>query len=326
MKECTETDKPLISIVMATYNPRMDWLKEQLTSLENQTYRPLELIILDDCSPTVSLDAIRDCVEDCIHSMPYRIFQNEENVGSTKTFEKLTLLADGEYIAYCDQDDVWHEDKITELLACFIEDKISLAYSDVRLIDESGKITADSITTLRRRHLLYEGADLAARLLIQNFVIGCTMLIKSDIAKSTVPFISEMIHDHYLALMASLEGELALCKNPLVLYRIHEKNQTNTLTKVNNKQDYYEFKIKAFLDRIKLLGQDKTINTIQEFNDIKDWAEARDRYYNGDLTQATIIWKYRKIDYNISMFELIMLKMPDFLFQKALYKIKRGKI
>ena len=326
MKECTETGKPLVSIVMATYNPRMDWLKEQLTSLENQIWRPLELIILDDCSTKVSLDEIRACVENCVHSIPYQILQNAKNIGSTKTFEKLTMLTQGKYIAYCDQDDIWHEDKITALLACSIEDKINLVYSDVRLIEESGKITADSITILRKRHLFYEGADLAAKLLIQNFVVGCTMLIKSDTAKNSVPFITEMMHDHYLALMASLDGDLAFCKSPLVLYRIHEENQTNTLTKVNNKQDYYEFKIKAFLDRIKRLGHDKIINRIPEYDNIKKWATARDKYYNGDLTQARIIWKYRKFDYNISMFELVMLKMPGFLFRDALYKIKKGKI
>ncbi len=344
MKECTETGKqgsekpqvstddktgayhPMVSIVLATYNPRMDWLKEQLDSLEDQTYRPLELLIVDDCSTKVGLDELQDCVEVCIRSIPYHIMQNEENLGSTKTFEKLTTLVQGEYIAYCDQDDIWQEDKIEILIGCFIEDNINLVYSDVQLINERGEITANSITALRKRHLLYEGSGLAEKLLIQNFVIGCTMLIKSDVAKSSIPFITKMVHDHYLALMASIDGELALYKNPLVFYRIHEENQTNTLTRVKDKKDYYNYKIQEFLDRILQLENRKINEKVPGFSRIKEWANARVAYYNGDVTQAKTIWKYRKYDYNVSVFELFMLKVPDFVFKYALNKIIRGKI
>ena len=232
MKECMETDKPLVSIVMATYNPRMDWFREQLVSLNNQSYDTLELLILDDCSTKVSIEEIRECVKDSITGMPYQIFQNEVNSGSTKTFEKLTALAGGEYIAYCDQDDVWCPEKIEILLSYFTRKSVNLVYSDVQIIDESGTKIADSITEFRRRHILYEGRGLSERLIIQNFVIGCSMLIKKKIAQLSIPFIDDMVHDHYLALMASLDGELVLCRKTLTSYRIHSTNQTNTLTEL----------------------------------------------------------------------------------------------
>ena len=53
MNGCMETDKPLISIVMAVYEPNLQWFREQLDSLEAQTYPNLELLVIDDCSPTV---------------------------------------------------------------------------------------------------------------------------------------------------------------------------------------------------------------------------------------------------------------------------------
>jgi len=344
MKECTGTDKqgveksqvskgdktratrPLVSIVLATYNPRLDWLKEQLDSLEEQSYRPLELLILDDCSTKVGLDELQDCVGVCIKSIPYQIMQNEKNLGSTKTFEKLTMLAQGEYISYCDQDDVWHGDKIKVLLNLLNNEKVNLAFSDVIVIDEFGNKKADSITEIRPRHILHEGSYLSNKLLIQNFVIGCTMLIKSRIAKGVIPFIEDMVHDHYLALMTSLDGELALCNEPLVSYRIHDSNQTNTLTQVNNKRDYYNYKIKAFHSRIEQLENLGLRYNILEFDNIKKWAEARNAYYNGEITKVNTIWKYRKFDYSVSLFELIILKMPDFAFKYALKMIKRGSI
>ena len=83
--------------------------------------------------------------------------------------------------------------------------------------------------------------------------------------------------------------------------------------------------MRKFLDRIKQIEL-KNITGVSEFNSIKRWAEARDSYYNGSLRDAKWIWKYRRFDFNISLFELIMLKMPDFLFKIALNKIKEGKI
>jgi hypothetical protein len=72
------------------------------------------------------------------------------------------------------------------------------------------------------------------------------MLIKRKIAQESIPFIDDMVHDHYLALMASLNGELALCRQPLISYRIHNDNQTNTLTGIKSKKDYYNKKSGVF--------------------------------------------------------------------------------
>lgn len=326
MKECTETDKPLVSIVMATYNPRMDWLREQLISLENQSYENLELLILDDCSSEVPFNEIEDCVNRCITRIPYEIHQNEQNLGSTKTFEKLTLLAKGKCIAYCDQDDIWDRDKIKTLLDFLNNDNINLAYSEVTIIDETGRAIADNITEYRKRHILFEGENLVEKLLLRNFVTGCAMLIKAETAKKSIPFIENMVHDHYLALSASLTGGLALCRKALVSYRIHDTNQTNTLAKVKNKEDYYVYKIKAYNNQLRQLENRFAGINFTDISNIKKWANARDLYYRGNWKSAGMIWKYRNFDLSISLFELIMLKMPSPLFLFVLKKIKEGKI
>ena len=109
------TDKPLISILMAVYEPRMDWLREQLVSLNEQTYPNLRLYIRDDGSSAVSYEQMRSCVQECITRFSYTIARNEKNVGSNSTFELLTGEAEGDLFAYCDQDDVWLPEKLTVL-------------------------------------------------------------------------------------------------------------------------------------------------------------------------------------------------------------------
>ena len=89
---------------MAVYEPEYAVAQgAAFLSLEAQTYPNLELIIRDDCSPTVPFEQICECAATCIRSFPYEISRNERNVGSNQTFEWLTQQARGEYIAYCDQ-------------------------------------------------------------------------------------------------------------------------------------------------------------------------------------------------------------------------------
>ena len=139
-----EIGKPPIAILMAVYEPRMDWLREQLLSLEAQTYPNLRLYICDDCSPTVPHEEIRRCVEECIHSFPYELKRNESNLGSNKTFEVLTQEVTGEYFAYCDQDDVWFPDKIEKTLKRMneeISDLMKIYGERFTTLDESYKRT-----------------------------------------------------------------------------------------------------------------------------------------------------------------------------------------
>lgn len=316
-------DKPLVSIVMAVYNPNMQWLEQQLLSLNKQSYENIYLHILDDCSTTVGYNKICACVERCIDRFPYNIGKNEMNIGSNKTFEKLTEIARGKYIAYCDQDDIWNEDKLAVLENMIEKTDALLVCSDVVVIDEEDNITADSIVKVRKRHVFHEGPNLGYELLFKNFVIGCTMLIDGKTAKEAVPFIDSMVHDHYLALYCALQGNIAVCQKPLIRYRIHENNQTNVMTGVYSKKDYYIERILRFYERIMEINSRLSVNGIDE---VILWAQARRDYYYGHWKSGFVIWKYRSMNRSTALFELIMLKMPAFFFIRVIRWIKEGKL
>ena len=203
-----ETAKPLISILMAVYEPRMDWLKEQLDSLNSQTYPNLRLYICDDCSPTVPFDEISKMVSECITAFPYTIERNDVNLGSNGTFERLTMEAEGKYFAYCDQDDIWLPEKLAVLQNAIEKSGALLVCSDMYIIDGDGNRVAESITKVRRHHVFRSGTGLAPDMLISDFVTGCTMMIRSEVAKAAIPFCPDMVHDHFLALCAAAEGEI----------------------------------------------------------------------------------------------------------------------
>lgn len=318
-----ETDKPRIAILLAVYEPRMDWLREQLTSLNTQTYPNLRLYIRDDCSPTVPFEQIQSCVQDCITAFSYQIFRNEKNLGSNRTFERLTQEADGEYFSYCDQDDVWLPEKLAILQLTIEKEQALLACSDMYIIDGEGKQIAESITKVRRHHVFHSGEGLAEGLLFSNFVTGCTMLVRSREAKAAEPFCPFMVHDHYLALWCAQRGSIASVLRPLIRYRIHGGNQTGIMAEVMDKTSYGRVRIDTALHKMEWLREnfpcDAVLRAILEEGIV--WLQARRSNWNRQ-GGAAMVWKYRRFSPLTSLFEVVApwLPMPAFCWVIRLKK------
>ena len=305
------TDKPLISILMAVYEPRMDWLRQQLVSLNEQTYPNLRLYIREDCSPTVPYEQIQSCVRDCITRFPYVITRNEKNLGSNATFELLTKEAEGDLFAYCDQDDVWLPEKLTVLQAAMERERAVLAYSDVSAVDDEGKLLARSLRELRPRLTYLEGSDLAPKLFFRNCVAGCAMLVNSNIAKRAIPFPRQTVCDHWIALLAATEGTVAFVPDQLVRYRQHKRNQTGVLAGVSDKQSYLRYKVAPLEERLTCYRQ----YTVPQ-EEIEAFARAR---IDGRII---MIWKYRALAPHEAEFEIAAHLLPDGLISWMLRRVK----
>lgn len=303
--------KPLISILMAVYEPRMDWLREQLMSLNAQTYPNLRLYIRDDCSPTVPYEQIQSCVRDCITRFPYVITHNERNLGSNATFELLTKEAEGVLFAYCDQDDVWLPEKLTVLQAAMERERAVLAYSDVSAVDDEGKLLARSLRELRPRLTYLEGSDLAPKLFFRNCVAGCAMLVNSNIAKRAIPFPRQTVCDHWIALLAATEGTVAFVPDQLVRYRQHKHNQTGVLAGVSDKRSYLRYKVAPLEERLTCYRQ----YTVPQ-EEIEAFARAR---IDGRII---MIWKYRALAPHEAEFEIAAHLLPDGLISWMLRRVK----
>ena len=305
------TDKPLISILMAVYEPRMDWLREQLVSLNEQTYPNLRLYIREDCSPTVPYEQIQSCVQERITRFSYTITRNEKNLGSNGTFELLTRDAEGDLFAYCDQDDVWLPEKLTVLQEAMERERAVLAYSDVSAVDDEGKLLARSLRELRPRLTYLEGSDLAPKLFFRNCVAGCAMLVNSNIAKRAIPFPRQTVCDHWIALLAATEGTVAFVPDQLVRYRQHKRNQTGVLAGVSDKQSYLRYKVAPLEERLTCYRQ----HTVPQ-EEIEAFARAR---IDGRII---MIWKYRALAPHEAEFEIAAHLLPDGLISWMLRRVK----
>ena len=326
MQECMGTGKPLVSILMAVYKPNEKWFCEQLDSLNIQTYPRLELLIYDDC-PALPLD--EKIVREHITAFPYRIIRGEHNLGSNKAFERLTAEGSGKYFSYCDQDDIWHDDKVRRMTEILERTGSPMVCSDLAIIDSNGRRITDSISKIRRRHVFYEGEGLAGRLLVKSFVTGCAMMMRADIAKGALPFVDSLIHDQWLAVNAAVAGRIEVIREPLIEYRQHGGNQTGVLKNVATKQDYFNERIANMSDRIadykQRLGNIAQLR--ERISELDSFNNARIRYFHSHkLADLKIMWHYRDIAKQSVLLETVMPFLPSGLTKLAFRMIQRGII
>ncbi|NMF04272.1 glycosyltransferase [Clostridium beijerinckii] len=322
---CLEENKPLVSILLAVYKPDKNWFIEQLISLNEQTYGNVELLVYDDCPEIPTSD---EYFTKYITKFKYTLIKGDKNRGSNKAFEKLTRIANGELLAFCDQDDIWEKEKITLMVDKFKGKDITLVCSDLSIIDENGEKTADSITEIRKRIVYKSGDNLAGELLMTNFVTGCAMMVKKDIASKAIPFEKTLVHDQWIAIIAALNGKIEFINKPLVRYRQHGCNQTGILKDIYDKKTYYSKRILDFLCRYRAFKERLKYAEIEEqINNCLMWLEARKRYFsNPNIRDLRIMIKYKKFHKVSVLLEIILPFLPEHIFKFIINMAKKGML
>lgn len=298
-------EQKLVSIALATYNGEK-FLRNQLDSLLAQTYKNIEIIVCDDCSKDGTVKILEEYKTK--HKITYYV--NEKNLGYIKNFEKVIGLCSGEYIALSDQDDVWLDNKI-ELLVNNIGD-CSLIFSDASLIDENGDIFEESFHDYQNIYMP-ENYDQYRFLLFRNFVTGCTSLFKKEILSKAIPFIDSIPHDWWIALNASMIGEIKKNQSPLVQYRQHSNNAIGAkkITGFKFTDLYGKFKsrrlkiLKEIDNTTKMInalksrysGFDKLSDILKVENDCEIYRKSISRKFPLHISAFLIAWKYRKLWY-----------------------------
>ena len=102
----------LVSIIMPAYNCA-DYIAESIRSVQNQTYRNWELIVADDKSTDGTVDIVRIMAEG---DNRIRLLETDRNLGPAAARNRAMDVANGNYIAFLDSDDVWYPDKLQKQL------------------------------------------------------------------------------------------------------------------------------------------------------------------------------------------------------------------
>lgn len=125
---------PLVTAVIPTYN-RSQYLKEAIESVVNQSYKNIEVLVIDDGSSSNYAEAI--CAE-----FPNCRYHFKENGGLSSARNFGIKLSKGAYIAFLDDDDFWETSKIEKQVSVLLENpSIDCVHSSVAVVDEKGKLT-----------------------------------------------------------------------------------------------------------------------------------------------------------------------------------------
>lgn len=219
---------PQIDILMAVYQNGL-YLAEQIDSLMKQTYSHFRLIIRDDCSTDNSLQIMEAYAKK--YPKTITLLKGTENLGAKGNFSALMQYATAPYIMFCDADDVWLPKKIEESLLLMQKHEKLYGAKTPLLIHTDLSVTGKDLRTLHSSFWKYScinpHLDTLNRLLIQNIVTGCTILMNQPLLQLACPIPKEAImHDWWIALTASAFGHLAVLEKPTILYRQHGKNDT----------------------------------------------------------------------------------------------------
>ena len=103
----------MIAILMSTYNGER-YLREQIDSLLNQTYKDWKLYIRDDGSTDETISIIESYVND-YPDLIVLLKDDLGNLGSARSFMRILSVVDADYYMFCDQDDVWLPNKVKDL-------------------------------------------------------------------------------------------------------------------------------------------------------------------------------------------------------------------
>ena len=206
----------LIAICMATHEPDKERLRAQIESLRAQTDPDWVCVISDDHSSPDRFAAIEAAAAGDERITLSRASRRRGFYGN---FERALRMApaEAELLALCDQDDLWHRDKLAALRVALGD--AQLVYSDQRLVAPDARVLRGTLWSGRRNN----HSDIAS-LLVANTVTGAAAMLRRSVLELALPFPDApgvAFHDHWLALVALASGTIAYVDRPLYDYVQH---------------------------------------------------------------------------------------------------------
>lgn len=210
-----------VNIVLSTFNGER-FLAEQIESIQKQTFTNWKLLIRDDGSTDKTPEIINKFVENDSR-IQFINEQNRENFGVIKNFFTLIKFEQADYYFFSDQDDVWLPEKMEQMLkkAQDYEPEMPLmVYMDLSVVDQNLNVTTPSMIRSQSHH---PNTELLPEI-TENTVTGGVSMINHALAEQWLDTKNILMHDWYLAVLASATGQLVYIDQPGELYRQHENN------------------------------------------------------------------------------------------------------
>ena len=217
-----------ISVAMAAYNGEK-YIIRQLESILDQTRKVHEIVIFDDCS-TDNTKAVIDkfiCENKLQDIIDFRV--NDKNLGYASNFMRAIDKSRGDYIFFCDQDDIWTENRVEKMLSVMEENpKIGLLGSE--FLPFKSSIDAPKVPGWELSKFKNDGSIEKLEFNSESIFIGCqgcTMVIRRSFFEEIRPFWYEgWAHDEFAWKLALSMDKLFFYHEITLKRRLHSDNVT----------------------------------------------------------------------------------------------------
>lgn len=227
----------LISVVVTCYNHE-NYIEQCLRSIFNQTYRNIELIVLDDGSTDNSSEIIQEVLQE---SPFVTTFESHENIGVVRTRNKGLNLLNGDYFLFVDSDDFLDETYVEELYECAINHQADIVYCDLFNFEKN------------EVYLKAQEFELHS-LLVSNYISNCSLINKAILKGA---YYDEKLsgkkledYDFFLNLIVNNGAKAVYQPNTKLNYRVFEKDSISKRDSVRYHYEIYLEVLEKYLDKL----------------------------------------------------------------------------
>ncbi len=260
---------PLVSVLICAYNVEK-YIEECINAVINQTYKNLEIIVVNDGSSDSTLSKLHSLSE---KDSRIKIINNSKNLGFISSLNIGIEYVSGDYVARTDADDITKPDWIEKILGCLEKEKHIIAMgSYIQVLSEQGN--GSNLSNYYEDGQIWknptEHKDIFEQMLFRNPIHNNSMVVRSSVFNQYgLRFDSSYKHteDYKFWLDVSRLGYLANYPEPLVYYRFHS-NQTSSLH--NEYQNLMAKKIRRIAINYYLsdLGVEGNVGEVISFEDV----------------------------------------------------------
>lgn len=305
----------MLSIALTTFNGEK-FIKDQLDSILHQSLSNWELIICDDNSTDQTFNILEKYQK---RDSRIKLYKNRANIGFIKNFEQAISLCSGDYIALCDQDDIWLPNHLETLYQEIKE--YDCACTNASLINQNGESLNMTMRDFIPVHIIPKNKDsFFIHELYGNIIQSAACMFSRNLISDILPFPQFITyHDWWIALIACEKSGCKYIDKITTQYRRHESN-TTTIPKTGFFKSISFFwknsvKLKeSYRKHLEMLNHlEKTTSSKEQLHKLQE----AEKFYNALLFKEHRLWA---ILHYIKNYNIIQLSYRRNIF-RFMYRI-----
>ncbi|MGE8432277.1 glycosyltransferase family 2 protein [Chryseobacterium joostei] len=296
-------EQPLVTIVVVSYN-HSRFIKENLDSIKNQTYKNIQLILGDDASPDHSVEVFEEWLKE--NNYPAEKNFHTQNTGLPTMLNECVELTKGKYIKMIAADDFLHPESIEKSVSALehLGNEYGMSFSDTYAINNDSQIIQDIADYDAMGKV--DPSIFKEDLLKGNRIAALTVLAKTEVIRETGKYDTQfIIEDYYRWLKISEKYLIAYIPEKLAYYRLHEEN----ISKVKAEKIEKEAALLQMMFDKKGVAKSSINTAVEKF------------YFSGTELSEEYLTAYRAYPFHLKKLDFAIKKNLPIPLYKILKKI-----